>query len=82
MIETQYKTVTVFVSFGITTSGWWAWNAFLSSAYSDNLSPFDVKHSFTDTFGIDPVWWLVLVLTMGILFAIELSLKYVMKYIR
>ena len=75
MIETHYKTRIVSVSFVITVSGWWAWNAFLSGAYSSNLSPYDIKHGFTNGFGKDPVWWLVLVLTLAVLFTIELVWK-------
>ena len=69
------KTLVVGISFFITTTGWWAWNAFLSFAYSDNLSPFDVKGGFDHTFGKDPVWWAVLVITMAVMTAIELIWK-------
>ena len=79
MIETHYKTRIVFVSFAITTSGWWAWNAFLASAYSVNLSPYDVKHGFDHGFGRDPIWWLALVLTLCILLAFELMWKAVRR---
>jgi phospholipid-translocating ATPase len=43
--------------------------------YSDNLSPYDVKGGFTKSFGRDPNWWLVLILTLAILITIELALK-------
>lgn len=79
MLETHYKTAIVFVSFGITVSGWWAWNAFLSAAYSDNLSPYDVQHGFVHGFGSEPCWWFVLIVILALLFAIELSLKYVQR---
>ncbi|KAK3726094.1 drs2 neo1 protein [Vermiconidia calcicola] len=75
LLETQYKTLIVGVSFAITTSGWYAWIAFLSFAYSDNLSPFDIKHSLEEDYGKDPVWWLVLLVTLAVLVAIELVWK-------
>ena len=75
MLETHHKTRIVFISFFITVSGWWAWNAFLASFYSDNLTPYDVKHGFTHGFGKDPVWWLVLVATLGVLFVVEVAWK-------
>ncbi|KAK3690751.1 drs2 neo1 protein [Vermiconidia calcicola] len=75
LLETQYKTLIVGVSFAITTSGWYAWIAFLSFAYSDNLSPFDIKHSLEKDYGKDPNWWLVLLVTLAVLVAIELVWK-------
>ncbi len=47
--------------------------------YSDNLSPYDVKGGFTKSFGQDPNWWLVLILTLTILITIELALKSVRR---
>ena len=61
-MDTHHKTLIVGISFLITTAGWWAWSAFLSYAYSDNLSPFDVKGGFEHTFGRDWNWWLVVLL--------------------
>jgi phospholipid-translocating ATPase len=67
------------VSFLITVSGWWAWNAFLGGVYSDNLSPYDIKGGFSNGFGKDPNWWLVLLLTLAILTTIEVALKAVRR---
>jgi phospholipid-translocating ATPase len=75
MMDTHYKTRIVGVGFAITVSGWWAWNSFLASAYSDNLSPFDVRYGFTKGFGKDPVWWLVLVIALAVLAIMELAWK-------
>lgn len=75
VIETHYKTLIIGIGFGITVAGWWAWNAFLAAAYSDNLSPFDVKHGFDKGFGRDPVWWLVLIAALAILTTFEYMWK-------
>lgn len=80
MIETHYKTTIVGVSFFITVGGWWLWNSFLSLAYSDNLSPYDVKSGFLEGFGKDPVWWLTLLLTWAVLLTVELIWKSVKRY--
>lgn len=74
-METHTKTPIVMVSFTITFAGWWAWNAFLSGAYTDNISPYDVKGGFSHTFGKDWRWWLVLVVSVAILVVVELVLK-------
>jgi phospholipid-translocating ATPase len=79
LIETHNKTAIVFGSFTITFGGWWAWNAFLSGVYSNNVSPYDVKGGFSGTFGKDPIWWLTFVVVIAILVVMELSMKAVMK---
>ncbi|KAK5708004.1 drs2 neo1 protein [Elasticomyces elasticus] len=75
ILETHYKTLIVAISFTVVVGGWFAWNGFMSSAYSDNLSPYDVKGGFTSTFGNDPIWWLTLIVVMAILTVMELSYK-------
>lgn len=75
LMETHAKTSIVLGAFSITFAGWWAWNAFLSGAYSDNISPYDVKGGFLKTFGNDWRWWLVLIVTVMILVVTELILK-------
>jgi phospholipid-translocating ATPase len=75
VIETHYKTLVIGIGFGITVAGWWAWNAFLAAAYSDNLSPFDVKHGFDKGFGKDPAWWAVLIAALAILVTFEYMWK-------
>ncbi|KAK5144168.1 drs2 neo1 protein [Rachicladosporium monterosium] len=75
VLETHYKTVIVGVSFLITVGGWWAWQGFLSHAYSTNISPYDVKGGFTSTFGNDPNWWLTLIVVLAVLTVMELGYK-------
>lgn len=72
ILETQYKTLIVGISFLITVGGWWAWNGFMSGIYSSNLSPYDVKSGFSSTFGNDLNWWLALILAFSILATMEL----------
>ena len=48
----------------------------MSGAYSDNLSPYDVRHDFVSGFGTDPNWWLVLIVTLAILMVMELMYKF------
>lgn len=54
-------------SFGITVSGWWAWQAFLSGIYTPQPSPYAGRGAFVNTFGKDPLWW-------GLLFGILITL--------
>lgn len=79
ILDTHHKTLIVGISFFITTAGWWAWSAFLSYAYSDNLSPFDVKGGFDHTFGPDLNWWLVVLITLTVMTVIELLWKSVRR---
>lgn len=81
VLETHYKTVIVGVSFLITVAGWWAWNGFMASAYSDNLSPYDVKYGFTKTFGNDWNWWLTLIIVLMILITLEMIYQSVKRYL-
>ncbi|KAK5165715.1 drs2 neo1 protein [Saxophila tyrrhenica] len=81
LMETHYKTTIIAVGFIITAGGWWGWSAFLASAYSENLSPFDVKYGFNKGYGTDPNWWLTLVVTLAVLVTIELGWKTVRRYL-
>lgn len=65
----------------ITIAGWWAWNGFMSAAYSDNLSPYDVRHGFANGFGKDPMWWLTLLLAFAALTILELGWKTLRSYL-
>jgi phospholipid-translocating ATPase len=82
ILETHNKTLIVAISFTITFAGWWAWNGFMSSVYSSNLSPYDVEGGFSSTFGNDPNWWLTLILVFSILMVMELTLKAGKRYLR
>ncbi|KAF2159541.1 hypothetical protein M409DRAFT_60753 [Zasmidium cellare ATCC 36951] len=72
MIETHYKTLIVGISFFITVAGWFAWNGFMSAIYMNNLSPYDVKGGFSDTFGKDANWWLTMLVAFVVLATAEL----------
>lgn len=71
-IEIHYKTAIAIASFFITVGGWFAWNGFMSAAYSDNLSPYDVKGGFSKTFGTDLNWWLTLLVALVVLMTAEI----------
>lgn len=73
VIETHYKTLIVGISCFITVAGWWAWNAFMSGVYGNNLSPYDVKGGFQYGFGADLNWWATLLLAFMVLIAMEMA---------
>lgn len=75
IIETHHKTAVVIISFLVTFSGWWAWNAFLAGVYQPYPSPYAVRGSFTQTFGKDPIWWLTLLLVFAVLVVMEIAYK-------
>lgn len=79
IIDTHYKTAVMLGSFAITTSGWWAWNGFLSSAYAGGVSPYAVRHGFATTFGSDLAWWLTLIVVVGVLTTAELGYRAVKR---
>ena len=81
ILETHYKTIIVGVSFVITVGGWFAWNAFMSGVYSDNLSPYDVKGGFAHGFGTEWAWWLTLIVTLAALATIEAVHKACRRYL-
>lgn len=74
-LETHYKSLIVAWAFSVTFVGWWVWNIFLAGIYTSNISPYDVKNGFFDTFGRDPVWWLTLLVTFSTLAVLELVYK-------
>ena len=79
VLETHLKTVVVAVAFLVTVSGWWAWNLFMASVYANNISPYNVKHGFTGSFGRDLNWWLGLVIAFAILVVGEMGFKAVKR---
>jgi phospholipid-translocating ATPase len=81
ILETHCKTVIVLVSFAITVSGWWAWNAFLSGVYAPAPTPYGVRNGFVSGFGKDPSWWLTLVVVLFFLAALELTYKAVKRFL-
>ncbi|EMD01157.1 hypothetical protein BAUCODRAFT_100923 [Baudoinia panamericana UAMH 10762] len=82
LVDTHYKSAIVFVSFIITSGGWWAWNGFMSGVYSDNISPYDVKGGFSGTFGRDPNWWLTLIIVLAALTGMDVTYKAVQQNLR
>ncbi|KAG6064554.1 hypothetical protein E4U32_000147 [Claviceps aff. humidiphila group G2b] len=76
IFETHYKPTLVILSFLITTWGWFAWLAFLDGVYAPGPDgPYNIRHTFTQHFGRDPVWWATLFLVLAFLGAFELAGK-------
>ncbi|KAI1433314.1 hypothetical protein GGR50DRAFT_696230 [Xylaria sp. CBS 124048] len=75
IMETHYKTSIIIGAFGITTSGWWAWQAFLSGVYTPQPSPYAGRGAFVNTFGKDALWWSLLVSILFILISLDVGLK-------
>ncbi|KAB5545865.1 hypothetical protein GE09DRAFT_1132712 [Coniochaeta sp. 2T2.1] len=83
IIDPHHKTIIILGSFLITVAGWWAWQFFLSGAYSTGeVSPYAVKHGFTSTFGPDWMWWLTLVVVLGALATGELAYRALQRSLR
>jgi len=84
VLDTHHKNLMVLFSISITVGGWWAWNAFLSSAYGKGApGGYYVRGGFVGKFGTDPVWWLTLLLVFGVLFVMEVAYRAVkMRLIR
>jgi phospholipid-translocating ATPase len=81
IFETHFKSSIVLVSFGITISGWWAWNIFLSAAYSPNATPYGVKNGFLHQYGRDWIWWLTLILQVTILMIAYIAIRVGKRYL-
>ncbi|KAI1377631.1 phospholipid-translocating P-type ATPase [Hypoxylon crocopeplum] len=79
IIEMHYKTAIVLGAFVLTIAGWWAWNAFLAGVYAPQPSPYPARDGFTETFGKDPLWWLILIVIVLALISIELVYKAVKR---
>jgi phospholipid-translocating ATPase len=59
----------------ITIFGWWAWNLFLSVIYTNSPGPYLVYHGFTEHFGKDPSWWIVLTIVLAVVVLFEIVLE-------
>ncbi|KAI0202360.1 hypothetical protein F4808DRAFT_421281 [Astrocystis sublimbata] len=79
IMETHYKTAIIMASFGITVSGWWAWQAFLSGVYTLQPSPYAGRGAFVNTFGKDTLWWSLLFGILIILIAIDMLFKFIKR---
>lgn len=76
IIETHHKSAITLTSFFITVIGWLAlWQSFLAGVYTEQPSPYDVRHGFFDNFGRDPGWWLTMIGALIVLFILELGMK-------
>lgn len=68
-------------SFCLTTWGWWAWNGFLSGVFAKSPSgTYNIRDSFTQTWGRDPTWWCTMFLVLSFLGLLELVGKVVQRY--
>ncbi|KAI8954416.1 hypothetical protein F4801DRAFT_533123 [Xylaria longipes] len=76
IMETHYKTAIVMASFGITVSGWWAWQAFLSGVYTLQPSPYAGRGAFVNTFGKDTLWWSLLFGVLIVLIGLDIAFKF------
>ncbi|KAI3332357.1 P-type ATPase [Xylariaceae sp. AK1471] len=79
IIETHNKTAIVMGSFGITVSGWWAWQAFLSGVYPRQPSPYAGRGAFVNTFGKDTLWWALLFGVLLVLIGLDITFKFVKR---
>ncbi|KAJ3574667.1 hypothetical protein NPX13_g4293 [Xylaria arbuscula] len=75
IMETHYKSAIVMGSFGITVSGWWAWQAFLDGVYPLQPSPYAGRGAFVNTFGKDTLWWALLFGVLLVLIALDTAFK-------
>lgn len=79
-MDPHHKTIIIIASFVITISGWWAWQFFLSGAYSTkDVTPYAVRNGFTSVFGPDLAWWLTLIIVVGTLATGELAYRAVKR---
>lgn len=79
ILDSHYKTLIVLISFSITVGGWWLWNIFLSLAYGQAPSPYDVRGGFLTVFGTHASWWATLVVTVAVLTVAELGYRAVVR---
>ncbi|KAG5985098.1 hypothetical protein E4U55_001602 [Claviceps digitariae] len=80
IFETHYKPAIVIFSFLITTWGWFAWLSFLDGVYAPGPEgPYNIRRTFTQHFGRDPVWWSTLFVVLAFLGLLELAGKTVKR---
>ncbi|KAI1425482.1 hypothetical protein F5Y12DRAFT_368240 [Xylaria sp. FL1777] len=76
IMETHYKSAIILGAFGITVSGWFAWQGFLSGVYTPQPSPYAGRGAFVNTFGKDVLWWALLVGVLFVLIAVDIAFKF------
>ncbi|RDA95947.1 hypothetical protein CP533_5790 [Ophiocordyceps camponoti-saundersi (nom. inval.)] len=82
MFETHYKPAAVLACFFITTSGWFAWIAFLDAVYDPALSgPYAIRHSFRKAWGGDAAWWTTLFVVLALMGLAELGFRALRRYL-
>lgn len=63
-------------AFLVTTSGWFAWLAFLDGVYAPGPDgPYSIRRSFTGQFGRDAAWWATAFGVVALLGLLELAGK-------
>ncbi|KAK2593131.1 drs2 neo1 protein [Conoideocrella luteorostrata] len=73
VFETHYKSSIVMGSFFLTTWGWFAWLCFLDGVYAPGPEgPYNIRHTFTQQFGRDAVWWATVFIVLALMGAMEL----------
>ncbi|GAO18111.1 hypothetical protein UVI_02020100 [Ustilaginoidea virens] len=76
IFETHCKTGIVMGAFLVTTSGWFAWLAFLDGVYAPGPDgPYSIRRSFTGQFGRDAAWWATAFGVLALLGLLELAGK-------
>jgi phospholipid-translocating ATPase len=72
ILDYNYKTWIPIFSCLLTVSGWWAWNLFLSAAYTNTPGVYTARDAFIHHF--DLAWWTVLIIVIMACAAVELIL--------
>ncbi|KAK4222902.1 hypothetical protein QBC38DRAFT_65854 [Podospora fimiseda] len=75
ILDTNYKTVFILATFGITVAGWWIWQVALAGAYENGLWLYLVHDGLFTAFGTDPAWWAALFALLGLLASFEISMR-------
>lgn len=80
ILETHHKSAIVVCSFFITTWGWFAWLSFLDGIYAPGPDgPYNIRHTFTQQFGRDAVWWSTVFVVLAFMGVLELAGKTVKR---
>ncbi|KAK3989354.1 hypothetical protein QBC44DRAFT_381574 [Cladorrhinum sp. PSN332] len=79
ILDTNYKTVFILATFGITVAGWWIWQVALAGAYENGLWLYLVHDGLFTAFGTDPAWWVTLFAVLGLLASFEIAMRSVKR---
>ncbi|KAF2718872.1 phospholipid-translocating P-type ATPase [Polychaeton citri CBS 116435] len=72
--EIHNKSVMAAVSIFASVGGWYLWNLILSQTYSDNTT-YNVLGGFTQRFGANILWWLVVILACSSCMLLEVVVR-------